>query len=339
MDNLMTTYDQMIDLLTAPLVIDLNRSIDDRLNEVNRSIVDISKAYPKLEPFISDAMKKINEKYSYEYATHDTLHEIHDEIHGMWKYYRFKYNEKLIKGTYTKYETIGGSDMGINMKENESEGKAFSNAMAFDTKDKETDEQIKPLPKSNGEWNKYLENQIIPDINKQCEEKEPEEKPVPSKTRPSRIEYYLGIADAVSKRSTCLRIEYGAIIVKNDRIISTGYNGAPKNRTNCCDTGECYRIKHNIPHGTRYETCVSCHAEANAALFGDYNDLIDSTLYLSGRDVLTGELVESDCCMMCKRVIMNARIAKVVFRTKDGGSRTVDVSEWQNIDEIDKHVK
>lgn len=335
----MTMYDQMIDLLTTPLVIDLNRSIDDRLNEFNRNVVDICNSYSELEPFISDAMKKINEKYLYEYASSDTLHKIHDEIHEMWKCYRFKYNEKLIKGTYTKYETIGGSEMGINMKENESEGKAFSNAMAFDTKDKETDEQIKPLPKSNGEWNKYLENQIMPNINKRCEEKEPEEKPVPSKTRPSRIEYYLGIADAVSKRSTCLRIEYGAIIVKNDRIISTGYNGAPKNRTNCCDTGECYRIKHNIPHGTRYETCVSCHAEANAALFGDYNDLIDSTLYLSGRDVLTGELVESDCCMMCKRVIMNARIAKVVFRTKDGGSRTVDVSEWQNIDEIDKHVK
>jgi dCMP deaminase len=315
-------------------VIELNRNIDDRLNEFNRNVVDICNSYPELEPFISDAMKKINEKYLYEYATFDTLHKIHDEIHKMWKYYRFKYNEKLIKDTYTKYETIGGSDMGINMKENESEGKAFSNAMAFDTKDKVTDEQIKPLPKSNGEWNKYLENQIMPNINKQCEEKTS----VKTNTdRPNKIEYYLGIAKAVSTRGTCLRRRFGAIVVKDDRVVSSGYVGAPRGRMNCCDRGTCFRMENNIPSGQRYELCRSVHAEMNAIINASKEELEGGVMYLVGVEPDGSYTPNADCCSMCKRVIINAGIRYVVIAT-DNGPKTIPVQEWiDNDDSLTLH--
>ena len=82
--------------------------------------------------------------------------------------------------------------------------------------------------------------------------------------RINKLEYYLGIAEQVAKRSTCLRRQYGAVIVKNDEIISTGYNGAPRGMTNCCDSGECWRKANGIPHGTQYEACVAVHAEQNA---------------------------------------------------------------------------
>ena len=214
--------------------------------------------------------------------------------------------------------------MGINMKENESEGKAFSNAMAFDTKDKVTDEQIKPLPKSNGEWNKYLENQIIPDINKQCEEKEP----VKTTTdRPNKIDYYLGIAKAVSARGTCLRRRFGAIVVKDDRVVSSGYVGAPRGRINCCDRGTCFRMENNIPSGQRYELCRSVHAEMNAIINASKEELEGGVMYLVGVEPDGSYTPNADCCSMCKRVIINAGIRYVVIAT-DRGPKTINVNEW-----------
>ena len=133
--------------------------------------------------------------------------------------------------------------------------------------------------------------------------------------RTSKENYYLGIADAVQERSTCMRRKYGAIIVRNDEIISTGYNGAPRGRKNCSDLGYCAREAMQIPSGERYELCRSVHAEANAIISASRRDMIGSTLYLVGRDAKTGELLrDTTSCSMCRRQIINAGIVKVVAR-------------------------
>ncbi len=128
--------------------------------------------------------------------------------------------------------------------------------------------------------------------------------------RPTKKEYYLKLAEDAAKRSTCVKRNYGAIIVKDDHIVSTGYNGAPRGRTNCTELG-CPRM--NVAHNTEYSTCRSVHAEANAIIHANYNDMIGSTLYLAGIDCVTGKQVEKcEPCPMCKRMIINAQIAKVI---------------------------
>ena len=87
-----------------------------------------------------------------------------------------------------------------------------------------------------------------------------------SMSRRDKINYYLDIAETVLERGTCLRRNFGALIVKNDQIISTGYVGAPRGRYNCCDLGTCAREELNVPRGERYELCRSVHAEANAII-------------------------------------------------------------------------
>ncbi len=152
--------------------------------------------------------------------------------------------------------------------------------------------------------------------------------------RRDKINYYLDIADAVSKRGTCLRRNYGAIIVKNDEIISTGYVGAPRGRKNCSDLGVCIREKMQIPRGERYELCRSVHAEANAIISADRKSMIGATLYLSGRNVADGKYVEGAmCCSMCKRMIINAGISRVIVRVDDDNYRVVEVEDWINHDE------
>ena len=130
--------------------------------------------------------------------------------------------------------------------------------------------------------------------------------------RPTKREYYLGIAEAVAKRSTCIRRQYGAVIVKDDAIVSTGYNGAARGEPNCCDVGSCWRDKHNIPHGERYEMCRAVHAEQNAINNADRAALIGSTLYLVGLE--NGQRIVAKPCLMCERSIKNARIAEVITR-------------------------
>lgn len=134
-------------------------------------------------------------------------------------------------------------------------------------------------------------------------------------SRRDKINYYLDIAQTVLERGTCLRRNFGAIIVKNDQIISTGYVGAPRGRANCTDLGYCTRMKLNVPRGERYELCRSVHAEANAIIAASRNDMIGATLYLVGREYATGELVpDANPCAMCKRMIINAGIETVVIR-------------------------
>ena len=147
--------------------------------------------------------------------------------------------------------------------------------------------------------------------------------------RTGKDDYYLDIADAVANRSTCLRRKYGAIIVRNDEIISTGYNGAPRGRRNCIDLGRCAREELNIPAGERYELCRSVHAEANAIISASRRSMLDATMYLAGRDAKTGEpLHNATSCAMCRRLIINAGIAKVVCRDGADGMTVTTVREW-----------
>ena len=151
--------------------------------------------------------------------------------------------------------------------------------------------------------------------------------------RTDKVNYYLDIADTVLHRSTCIRRQYGAIIVRNDEIISTGYNGAPRGRINCSDLGYCRREAMQVPSGERYELCRGVHAEANAIISASRRDMLGGTLYLVGREATSGALTDAVPCSMCKRTIINSGIKDVVMRNADGSFIVVDVDEWVRDDE------
>ena len=146
--------------------------------------------------------------------------------------------------------------------------------------------------------------------------------------------YYLDIAETVLERSPCLRRCYGAIIVKNDEIVSTGYNGAPRGRKNCMDLGYCTREAMNVPSGERYELCRSVHAEMTAIISAARRDTLGATLYLAGREAKSGELLhDATSCSMCRRLIINAGIEKVVIRRDVDTYDTVNVHDWVENDD------
>ena len=154
-------------------------------------------------------------------------------------------------------------------------------------------------------------------------------------SRTSKQNYYLDIADSVLERSTCLRRNYGAIIVQADEVIATGYNGAPRGRANCVDMGFCSREAAQVPRGERYELCRSVHAEANAIISASRRDMVGGTIYLVGRDARTGELLnDATSCMMCRRMVINAGLEKVVIRRTKTEFETVPVSEWIAEDDL-----
>lgn len=130
--------------------------------------------------------------------------------------------------------------------------------------------------------------------------------------RIGKDEYYLNIARAVSARSTCMRRQYGAVIVKNDEIVATGYNGSPRGEDNCCDVGMCYRQRMGIPHGEQYEKCVAVHAEQNAIISASRSEMIGATLYLYGYDCTSQTVLSAEPCLLCRRMILNAGIERVV---------------------------
>lgn len=147
--------------------------------------------------------------------------------------------------------------------------------------------------------------------------------------RRDKINYYLDLAQVVAQRGTCLRRLYGAVIVKNDEVISTGYTGAPRGRKNCSDLGRCIRQELKIPRGERYELCRSVHAEANAIISASREQMIGSSLYLAGIEVATRELVKDSCsCSMCKRLIINAGIQTVYIRDTRDAYREIPVKRW-----------
>ena len=153
--------------------------------------------------------------------------------------------------------------------------------------------------------------------------------------RRDKTNYYLDLAEMVCQRSTCLRRHYGAVIVNNDEVVSTGYNGAPRGRVNCTDCGVCMRDELHVPRGERYEICRSVHAEANAIISASRERMIGGSLYLCGIDPATGGYVEhANSCSMCKRLIINAGLAKVYSRDDKDHYRVIDVQrDWVENDE------
>ena len=145
--------------------------------------------------------------------------------------------------------------------------------------------------------------------------------------RPDKHGYYLSIAEAVLARSTCLRRKYGAVIVKDDEIISTGYNGSPRGLPNCCDVGICKRENLQIPHGERFELCSSVHAEMNAIISASRKDMLGATLYLAGK-VSDGSLIYyAEPCLMCRLLIVNAGIEQVISRAPEGSLMILTVND------------
>lgn len=152
--------------------------------------------------------------------------------------------------------------------------------------------------------------------------------------RVDKINYYLNIAETVAQRGTCLRNNYGSVIVKNDEIIATGYTGAPRGRKNCIDLGYCRRKEHNMPSGAGYELCRSVHSEQNAIISSNRKDMIGSTLYLVGVNKRNGEYItDNEPCTLCKRMIINAGIEKVVMRDTKEIYRIEEVQEWVDNDD------
>ena len=153
--------------------------------------------------------------------------------------------------------------------------------------------------------------------------------------RIDKTNYYLDIAGTVLERSTCMRRHYGAIIVQDDEIVSSGYNGAPRGRRNCGDLGYCAREALNIPSGERYELCRSVHAEANAIISAPRREVLGATLYMVCKDPETGALIPgSTSCSMCRRLIINAGISQVIIRDTPTDYRVVDVErEWIDRDD------
>ena len=133
-----------------------------------------------------------------------------------------------------------------------------------------------------------------------------------TKARISKDRYYLKIAEAVLERSTCLRRRYGAVIVKDDEVIATGYNGSPRGETNCIDAGFCNRDAYNVPKGERYELCSAVHAEQNACLSAARKDTIGATIYSVGREVRTWEYADPEPCLICRKMIKQMGIKRVV---------------------------
>lgn len=149
-------------------------------------------------------------------------------------------------------------------------------------------------------------------------------------TRPSWDEYFIEIAKVVSSRSTCLRRRYGAVIVKDNVIISTGYNGAPRGSVNCVDRGSCRRKELNVPAGERYELCEAVHAEQNAVINGSPERMKEATIYIAGFEE-DDSFADGKPCLLCRRMIQNAMIKEVVYLKKDGSIVKVgDVRELES---------
>jgi len=148
--------------------------------------------------------------------------------------------------------------------------------------------------------------------------------------RPSKDQYYLNIAKEVAQRSTCFRAKYGAIIVKNDQIISAGYVGAPRGTKDCVERGYCLRDELKIPHGTQYEICRSVHSEANAIINAARAgaNVLDGTLYLYAENGKTGERVDAVPCYICKKMLINAGLSKFVGSSHDGSLKLFHVEDW-----------
>ena len=151
-----------------------------------------------------------------------------------------------------------------------------------------------------------------------------------SPKRVSKDEYYLGIAKEVAKRSTCFRRSIGAIIIRDDQIISTGYVGAPRKTKSSFEHGSCLRDKLNIPHGHRYELCRSVHAEQNAIINAARAgvSLLGGDIYIYGKTVKEDRAIDAIPCFICKKMIINAGLKRVISSGKDGKTLAFNTEDW-----------
>ena len=151
--------------------------------------------------------------------------------------------------------------------------------------------------------------------------------------RPSKTDYYLNIAREVAQRSTCLRRRVGAVIIREDQIIATGYAGAPRGTPNCMDIGFCAREEANIPSGERYELCRSVHAEPNAIINAARAgvSVLNGTLYLIVENIDGSLMKEPNSCLMCQRWIINAGLKNVIVRQTQGIVE-ISVLDWMKND-------
>ena len=148
--------------------------------------------------------------------------------------------------------------------------------------------------------------------------------------RPDKIMYFLGIAESVAARSTCLRRKFGAVIVKDNTIVGTGYNGNARGVINCHEVG-CIKNMMNAPQGVAYDFCPAVHAEENAIINSNRADRIDSTLYITGLRE-DGSCTMALPCQRCQRKIINSQIKKVILMTDDGKPMTINVDEYVKSD-------
>ncbi len=148
--------------------------------------------------------------------------------------------------------------------------------------------------------------------------------------RTSKDDYYLGIAREVSTRSTCFRRSIGAIIVRDDQIISTGYVGSPRKTKDSLEHGFCLRDRLGVPHGQRYDLCRSVHAEQNAIINAARAgvSLLGGDLYIFGSSPTDGKVIDAFPCFICKKMIINAGLNRIVCSTADGGKKVFLVDDW-----------
>ena len=152
--------------------------------------------------------------------------------------------------------------------------------------------------------------------------------------RRDKVNYYLDLAEIVSQRGTNIANRYHLIIFYDNSTVAASKAGSPRGRKNCTDLGFCIRQKLQIPRGERYELCRSVHAEANAIISASRDQMIGSSLYLTGVEADTGEYVKnSNSCSMCKRMIINAGIETVYVRDDKDNYRVVKVADWIEKDE------
>ena len=156
--------------------------------------------------------------------------------------------------------------------------------------------------------------------------------PKKKNNRLSKDAYYLDIAKAVSARATCRSVKSGAIIVKDDQIIATGYVGAPRKTKDCLERGNCLRRELKIPSGHRYELCRSMHAEMNAIINAARAgvSLLGGDMYIHGTKIYQGQnkLFNMAPCFICKKMIINAGLRRVIGNTEDGGYKVFNVEDW-----------
>lgn len=143
--------------------------------------------------------------------------------------------------------------------------------------------------------------------------------------RVSKVDTYLNCAEVFAYRSTCLKRKYGAVVVKDDVVISTGYNGAPRGVENCCDIGKCPRMDRNMHQGEGYGICRAIHAEANALLNCSRQQTMGADLYLVSVNPCDNSIHEAKPCPLCARTIIQAGIRNVYLRVGEGADNYVVV--------------